>query len=183
METRMSPQAQKPHILIAGIGNIFFGDDAFGVVVAHRLMQRPWPEGVRVVDFGIRGLDFAIALLDGYDAVILVDAMPRGGPPGTIYVLEPELPAAPENPAAATMEAHNMNPPRVFQTAAALGATFRRVVVVGCEPETCAQEFASEMSAPVRSAVDEAIKTIEALVAHLRSGEAPNSAEIEAQSQ
>ena len=76
-------------ILIAGIGNIFLGDDAFGVEVARRLVRRRLPDGVRVVDFGIRGLDLTYALLDGYEAVILVDAAPRGGPPGTLYVLEP----------------------------------------------------------------------------------------------
>src|SRR5690348_18485873 len=90
------PQARR--ILIAGIGNIFLGDDAFGVEVAQRLARRPLPEGVRVVDFGIRGLDLAYALLDGYEAVILVDAAPRGGPPGTLYVLEPEC-GGPPGPA------------------------------------------------------------------------------------
>jgi hydrogenase maturation protease len=74
-----------PRILIAGIGNIFFGDDAFGVEVAHRLVGRPQPEGVRVADFGIRGFDLAYALLEDYDLAILVDATPRGGPPGTLY--------------------------------------------------------------------------------------------------
>ena len=77
-------------ILIAGIGNIFFGDDAFGVEVVRRLAARPLPAGVVVKDFGIRGFDLACALQDGYDAVILVDAMQRGAPPGTLHVLEPE---------------------------------------------------------------------------------------------
>src|SRR5947209_3209759 len=74
----------------AGVGNIFLGDDAFGVEVAQRLARRPLPAGVRVVDFGIRGLDLTYALLDPYDAVVLVDAAPRGNAPGTLYVLEPE---------------------------------------------------------------------------------------------
>src|SRR5436309_933525 len=81
---------QSPRILVAGIGNIFLGDDAFGVEVAQRLARRPLPDAVRIVDFGTRGLDLAYALLDGYEAVILVDASPRGGPPGTLYVLELE---------------------------------------------------------------------------------------------
>ena len=80
-----------PRILIAGIGNIFLGDDGFGVEVAQRLLRRQLPDGVRVVDFGIRGYDLAYALLDGYDAAILVDAAARGGEPGTLYVIEPEL--------------------------------------------------------------------------------------------
>jgi hydrogenase maturation protease len=77
-----------PRVLVACIGNIFLGDDAFGVEVAQRLAGRGLPEGVRVVDFGIRGLDLTFALLDDYEAVILVDATPRGGDPGTLYVLE-----------------------------------------------------------------------------------------------
>src|ERR1700734_1751902 len=79
-----------PRILIAGIGNIFLGDDAFGSEVARRLAARPMPDGVKVVDFGIRGFDLTYALLDGSDATILVDATPRGGPPGTLYVIEPD---------------------------------------------------------------------------------------------
>src|ERR1700676_3752545 len=90
-------------ILVAGIGNIFLGDDAFGVEVVRRLVQRPLPEGVRVVDFGIRGLDLTYALLDKYAAVIFVDAAPRGGTPGTLYVIEPEL-AGPEEADAPMME-------------------------------------------------------------------------------
>ncbi|MGH7848434.1 MAG: hydrogenase maturation protease, partial [Candidatus Binatia bacterium] len=72
-------------ILVAGIGNIFLGDDGFGVEVARELAKRKLPESVRVVDFGIRGFDLAYALLDGYDLTILVDAAPRGGLPGTLY--------------------------------------------------------------------------------------------------
>src|SRR5438552_6197047 len=83
-------------LLIAGIGNVFLGDDAFGVEVAQRLARREQPEGVRVVDFGIRGLDLTYALLDGYETVILVDAAPRGGRPGTLYVLEPTGNNAPD---------------------------------------------------------------------------------------
>src|SRR3954447_3910403 len=84
-------KALKPRILVAGIGNIFLGDDAFGVEVVRRLMSRPLPDGVRVADYGIRGYDLALALLDETnDVTIMVDAVPRGGPPGTLYVIEPE---------------------------------------------------------------------------------------------
>src|SRR5438128_1754175 len=86
-----TPPPDRRAVLVAGVGNIFLGDDAFGVEVAQRLARRPLPAGVRVVDFGIRGLDLAYALLDPYEAVILVDAMPRGEQPGTLYVLEPDL--------------------------------------------------------------------------------------------
>ena len=78
-------------ILVAGIGNIFFGDDAFGCEVAAELTQRSWPDGVSVLDFGIRGYDLAYAIMDGYDATILVDATPQGSAPGTIYLIEPDL--------------------------------------------------------------------------------------------
>src|SRR5438105_7090490 len=100
-----------PRLLIAGIGNIFLGDDAFGTLVAQRLAQRRWPEEVRVVDFGIRGIDLSYALLDGFEAVILVDAVPRGGAPGTLYVLEPELdePSEPAN-AGMMIEMHDLDP-------------------------------------------------------------------------
>src|SRR5216684_1721455 len=97
-------------ILIAGVGNIFRGDDAFGVELAQRLMARKLPESVRVVDFGIRSLDLAYALLDGYDVNILLDATPRGGPPGTLYVIEPDWRDLASLPAQAEMETHGMNP-------------------------------------------------------------------------
>ena len=86
---RASAPASK--ILVAGIGNIFLGDDGFGVEVARRLKENDFPDGVRVQDFGIRSYDLAYALLDGYDLTILVDAVPRASPPGTLYVIEPEI--------------------------------------------------------------------------------------------
>ena len=79
----------RPRILIAGVGNVFRGDDGFGGEVARRLIGRPLPESARIRDFGTRGHDLAYAILDGYDAVILVDAVHRGGPPGTLYLIEP----------------------------------------------------------------------------------------------
>src|SRR5262245_26607892 len=128
-------------ILIAGVGNIFLGDDAFGVEVARRLMRRPLPEGVRVADFGIRGLDLTYALLDGYEAVILVDAAPRGAPPGTLYVLEPELDGAdgPEGHGP-VVEMHNLDPQKVLRLTRVLGGAVERVLLVGCEPHPLAEE-------------------------------------------
>src|SRR5262249_31904168 len=124
-----------PRILVAGVGNVFLGDDAFGVEVVRELARRQLPDGVRVVDFGIRGLDLTYALLDGYDAAIPVDATPRGGRPGTLYVLEVEPPepgaAAAAEPA---VEGHNLDPVRVLRLAAAMGSPVRRLFVVGCEP-------------------------------------------------
>jgi hydrogenase maturation protease len=159
-----------PRILIAGVGNIFLGDDAFGVEVVRRLLPRPWPEGVRVVDFGIRGLDLTYALLDGHDAVILVDALPRGGPPGTLYVLEPEAGGAGGD---LSPEAHALDPAKVLRLVEAMGGQVKRLLVVGCEPGTPAdvEEMCQGLSAPVAAAVDEAVALVESLVAKLLRGE------------
>jgi hydrogenase maturation protease len=160
-------------VLVAGVGNIFLGDDAFGVEVVQRLARRPLPEGVRVVDFGIRGLHLAYALCDGYEAVVLVDAAPRGGPPGTLYILEPEPgPSLPHSEGLPLIEPHNLDPARVLRLVAALGGQVRRLVVVGCEPDTSGgeEDFSAEMSAPVRAAVDEAVGLVESLVARLLHG-------------
>jgi hydrogenase maturation protease len=156
-------------ILIAGIGNIFFGDDAFGVEVARRLAGLPLPEAVRVVDFGIRGLDLAYALLYPHDAVILVDAIPRGGQPGTLYVLEPELdaPEVPDMPAP-LVEPHALDPWKVLHLARSLGGTIDRVLLVGCEPQPLAPEdMRMEMSEAVQAAVEEAVRMIESLVTQI----------------
>jgi hydrogenase maturation protease len=157
-----------PRILIAGIGNIFLGDDAFGVEVARRLAARPQPPGVNVADFGIRGLDLAFALLEEHDLVILVDAAPRGGPPGTLYVIEPgrEDLEAPEG-SGPMVETHGMDPLKVLRLAHSLGGRPRAIRVVGCEPATLGteEEPALGLSAVVREAVDEAVPLIERLVA------------------
>jgi hydrogenase maturation protease len=158
----------EPRILIAGIGNIFLGDDAFGVEVARRLSRRALPAYVRVADYGIRGLDLAYALLDDYDMAILVDAAGRGGKPGTLYLLEPELNGADAGgPQPVLMEAHGMNPMRVLDLVRAMGGRPRRVLVVGCEPATLGDEFEGAMglSAPVEAAVDGAIAMVESLIA------------------
>src|SRR5205085_1568015 len=124
-----------PRILVAGIGNIFFGDDAFGVEVVRRLARRPLPEGVRVVDFGIRGFDLACALLDDCDAAILVDAVHRGGAPGTLRVIEPDL-GAPADPASGErIQTHGLTPAQVFRLVRTMGGEPRGVYLVGCEPE------------------------------------------------
>ena len=122
------PEVAARRILVAGIGNVFLGDDGFGVAVAGRLAAATLPPGVDVVDFGIRGMDLAYALRD-YDVAILVDAVPRGGAPGTLYVIEPELDADEAGP-----DAHGMDPVKVLALARGLGDPLPRVLVVGCEP-------------------------------------------------
>ena len=159
-------------ILVAGVGNIFLGDDAFGVEVAQRLLKRSQPDGVLIVDFGIRGLDLAYSSLDGYDAVIVVDAMPRGGRPGTLYVLEPEVKAgATMADQAALVEGHNLDPARVLQLVTALGGRVDRLVVVGCEPGLFLDDdLADGMSLPVATAIDSAVEMVESMVASLLDG-------------
>jgi hydrogenase maturation protease len=154
-------------ILIAGIGSIFLGDDAFGVEVAQEMSRRPLPEGVRVVDFGIRGLDLAYALLEEIPAVIIVDAVPRGEAPGTLYLIEPDvLSLQNTGEAEVTIDAHSMDPVRVLRSAASMGAKFDKVLLVGCEPMPFDAEtdMQMELSPPVRKAVTEAIAMIESLV-------------------
>lgn len=163
-ENQSHRTAQRPTILVAGIGNIFHGDDAFGVEVVKRLANRELPKGVRVADFGIRGLDLAYALQDGYETAILVDACPRSEPPGTVFVIEPDL-NAPDLNERGMIEAHSMNPVNVIRTAKAMNAPLKRVLLVACEPETLGgEEGHMGLSSPVEAAVDEAIRLIEELV-------------------
>jgi hydrogenase maturation protease len=166
----------RKRILVAGIGNIFLGDDGFGVEVAQRLLKRAHPREVLVSDFGIRGVELAYALLDGYDTLILIDAMPRGGRPGALYLIEPELaasdPAQGAEAGRSALDAHSMDPVKVLAFARTLGASPRRTLLIGCEPapfEECENytEMRMGLSAPVQAAVDEAVKVVETLLAQL----------------
>src|SRR5262245_50143697 len=118
-------------ILVAGIGNIFLGDDGFGVEVARALRFQRFPPNVRVVDFGIRSYDLAFALSDGYDAVILVDAAPHGRAPGTVSLIQPEPAAASAQP---IIDGHTLTPAAVLQLAARNGDTPAELYLVACEP-------------------------------------------------
>jgi hydrogenase maturation protease len=155
-------------ILVAGIGNIFFGDDAFGCEVASRMLKRAAAAGlyrnVRVVDFGIRGLDLAYALMEDFERVILVDATPRGGEPGTLYVIEPEIPDS--DAAENSLVPHGMDPVRVLCLARSMGARIGLVRIVGCEPELLSdpEEGGMGLSARVEAAVEEAISIIDSLI-------------------
>ena len=151
-------------ILVACVGNIFLGDDGFGVEVARSLAQRQLPEGVSAKDFGIRGFDLAYALLDAWDLVIIVDALPRGEAPGTLYVVEPTL----NGPAAeTTINPHGMDPAHVLSLAASMGTISTQVLVVGCEPHDFGDDLEGRMglSLPVQAAVEEASNLILRLLA------------------
>jgi hydrogenase maturation protease len=156
----------QPSILVAGIGNIFLGDDAFGCEVVKRLSARGWPENVTVVDFGIRGFDLAYALLDGYDVTIFVDATPRGDQPGTLYTIEPELDEIESiDGQSAMVETHGMNPMKVLSMVKSMGGRFKKILLVGCEPATFGpEEGQMGLSAPVEAAVEPAAAVVESLV-------------------
>ena len=161
-----------PRILIACIGNIFLGDDAFGCEVFKLLSERCLPEEVRLVDFGIRSFDLAYALMDGYETTIFVDASPRGGEPGTVYVIEPdrqEIDAIDANSMA--FEPHGMDPLKVLFMVKSLGGNFKNIIVVGCEPAFTGEEGEGHMglSGPVAVAVGNAADVVESIVAKVLS--------------
>jgi hydrogenase maturation protease len=162
-------------ILIAGIGNIFLADDAFGVEVAARLAQLTFPAGVRVADFGIRGFDLAYALMEGYETTILVDAFPGEGEPGTLFVVEPDLAGLNSSShSQGFVEPHAMNPLNVLRMAASMGGELKRILLVGCVPATLGpEEGQMGLSEPVAAAVDEAVKLVESLVNRILAGEWP----------
>jgi hydrogenase maturation protease len=158
-----------PRILIAGIGNIFLGDDAFGVEVAQRLMRLEWPENVQVNDFGIRGLDLCYALMDDYDAFILIDAVPRGGEPGMLYTIKISPDDLGDDDAQdASIDAHSLDPLRVLRSVRAMGARPKRVLLVGCESAALGEEEQLDgrmgLSSQVAAAVDEAVRMTQSLV-------------------
>ena len=145
-----------PTVLVAGVGNVFLRDDGFGVEVVQRLAAGaagPVPPGTKVVDFGIRGLHLAFEMLDGYDTVVLVDALPRGGAPGTVYVVEPD-----ESAGTPPVDGHDLNPEAVLALARSLGGPTGRVLIVGCEPADVGEGIG--LSAPVAAAVDAAVRTV-----------------------
>lgn len=156
-----------PRILVAGIGNVFLGDDGFGVALADRLARRALPAGVEVVDFGIRGMDLAFAMQDGYDVVVLLDATPRGERPGTLYVVEVDHSEHDE----AALDIHGMDPAKVIGLVRALGGTPPRTLVVGCEPQSRMasddEEIVAQLSEPVRAALDQGVALAGSLLAEL----------------
>lgn len=147
-----------PRVLVAGVGNVFLADDGFGPEVARHVAARPLPAGVQVTDYGIRGMHLAYDLLPGYDALVIVDATPRGGKPGDIHVLE----VGPDDLGVGEFDAHGMNPVAVLGSLGALGGQLPRTFVVGCEPAEIEERIG--LSDPVAAAVPTAVSTVHELL-------------------
>jgi hydrogenase maturation protease len=148
-------------VLIAGFGNLFFGDDGYGVAAAQRLALEPLPAGVRVIDAGIRSVDLAFELYDGYDVALVLDALPRGGAPGTLYALEPTAGSAAPVP-----DPHALRLESVFAFCtrlAFLGTVLPRTLVIGCEPADVG--WGRPLSPPVARAVEETVPFVRRVLA------------------
>lgn len=152
--------------LIAGVGNVVFGDDGFGVEVVRRLADVSLPPGVEVADFGIRGVHLAYQLLEGYDTLILVDAVQREAPPGTVLVIEPDTRELGHD-----LDAHGFDPTTVLELARTLGSALPRVVLVGCVPAVL--DDGPGLSPVVERAVEEAVRLIPRFVESTRTEEQP----------
>ena len=153
-------------VLVAGVGNVFLGDDGFGVEVARRLAEVPLPAGVEVADFGIRSVHLAYQLLEGYQTLVLVDAVALEGAPGTLFVIEPDAARLPS-----TLDAHGFDPTSVLELARSLGQRLPRVLLVGCVPAQLEEGIG--LSPAVEDAVPRAVKIVQNLFAQSLAEEAP----------
>ena len=175
-QDRPGRETTSKKILIGGIGNIFLGDDGFGVEVADRLARRPFPAGVRVADFGIRGFDLAYALMEGYEFTILVDAYPGEAAPGSLSVLEVHADSLDSPESAAVVEPHATNPVNVLRLAARMGAKLQKIFLIGCVPATLGpEEGQMGLSEPVSAAIDDAVELVESLVFQIFRGDWPRT--------
>ena len=152
-------------ILVAGVGNVFLRDDAFGVEVVRLLAERPQPPGVQITDYGIRGVHLVYELLNGYDLFVLVDAAPRGEAPGTVTVLEVEVPGP---GAAPVIDAHSLTPDAIFGLLSSLGGRPGRSLVVACEPAEI--DAGMGLTDPVRDALPAAVRAVEEILAQAVAG-------------
>jgi hydrogenase maturation protease len=144
----------RPRVLVAGIGNIFLSDDGFGVEVIKELAGADLPPWAQIADYGIAGMHLAYDLMGGYDTTILLDATPHGRPPGTLSLIEADT----EDLAAASIDAHGMQPDAVFRLLRLLGGDAGRVLLVGCEP-ACLDEGIG-LSPEVTAAVPAAVRAV-----------------------
>lgn len=156
--------------LVAGVGNIFLSDDGFGVEVVKELSQRTLPDGVELTDFGIRGVHLAYQLMDGYDLLILIDAVRRDQPAGTLFVIEPDVGAATAALEVAVgdgvmplVDAHGMEPGAMLSVLDQLGGNVKQVVVIGCQPANLDEGIglSPEVAAAVPAAASLVVETLE----------------------
>ncbi len=145
-------------VLVAGVGNIFLGDDAFGSEVARGLEGNPMPHGIRVVDYGIGGIHLAYDLLDGVDLLVLIDAVEHGKPPGTVSIIEVD----PDQVGSAALDSHAMDPAAVLANVRRLGGTVPRTLIVACQPSECSERIG--LSTVVAAAVEPAIDAVTELL-------------------
>jgi len=157
-------------ILIAGVGNVLYGDDAFGSEVARRLAEHSLPDNVRAIDFGIRGFDLAAALLDPHDVVIIVDCLSQSEQPGALRVFDSRHDLTIQSPSPGFRpEWHSIDPATALNLAHSLGGNFGRVILVGCEPSPSVGPAGLQigMTEPVQAAVNGAVQLILVLVTQL----------------
>lgn len=156
----------KPRILIAGIGNDLCRDDGFGIVTLRRLAEAGVPEGVRLYESGIAGIGLVQELMDGYGAVIFVDAIDRGSEPGTLHLLETEVPDIDEDAHEAFLaDMHFVVPSTALLLGKALSVLPPRIYILGCQPADLDLGFG--LSEPVEAAVNEALTRLRELTATL----------------
>ena len=153
--------------LVVGMGNVLRGDDGFGVEVVKRLQSLP-DVGARakVIELGIGGVHLVQELMDGYDLLVIADAVNRGGPPGRLYVLELEVPSTPSALEAWERDLTDMHeavPGKALVMARAIGVLPKRVLLVGCQPERT-DEIELGLTPVVQGAVDEAVARIRSLL-------------------
>jgi hydrogenase maturation protease len=158
-------------ILVAGVGNVFLRDDAFGVEVVRLLAERPQPPGVQIRDYGIRGVHLVYELLNGYDLFVLVDAAPRGEAPGTVTVLEVEVPGPGDPGAQPVIDAHSLTPDAIFGLLSSLGGHPGRSLVVACEPAEI--DAGMGLTDQVQEALPHAVRAVEEILARATSAGRP----------
>jgi hydrogenase maturation protease len=170
-EAQLRTATERARILVAGIGNIFLGDDGFGVEVVKRLSALEFDVRVKIVDFGIRGFDLAYALQDGYETTILIDAYPHGQTPGTVSLVEPDLGKLNQpqtGPQQSVVETHGMNPLNVLRMASEMNRGLKQVLLIGCEPSDFGgDEGRMGLSQPVEAAVEEAVRMVRSVVGRI----------------
>ena len=160
----------KPRVLVAGVGNDLLGDDGFGIAVVRRFSEEGAPEEVEVFESGIAGIRMVQELMDGYEAIVIVDATDKGEEPGTVYLLEVEVPDPEELTEEGRQEfladTHLTVPSKALALARAIEVLPPRVYILGCQPKEC--ELGMGLSEPVQRGVAEAIERLRELTTRLK---------------